>query len=42
MLEKFLKSEGTQKLTEKELKELKGGNYPPGICYDYHRGEYKC
>jgi|GEM_PF-2099494 len=42
MLEKILRAEGTQKLTEKEQKNIQGGNYPPGICYDYQIGYYKC
>jgi bacteriocin-like protein len=32
MLEKILNAEGTERLSEKELKSINGGNYPPGIC----------
>jgi hypothetical protein len=42
MLEKILNSDGTERLSEKELKGLTGGNAPPGICYDYQIGYYKC
>lgn len=43
MLEKFLNQEGTQKLTEAEKKNIEGGNYPPGRCFDYQLGkEVKC
>lgn len=43
MLEKFLKTEGTKKLSKEEQKKIAGGTYPEvGMCWDIVRGYYKC
>jgi hypothetical protein len=43
MLEKFLKTVETQKLTPKEQKDIVGGNYPAEICGETPTGKpVKC
>ncbi|WPO80367.1 hypothetical protein [Flavobacterium sp. KACC 22761] len=43
MLEKFLKAEGTKKLSKEEQKNIAGGTYPEvGMCWDINRGYFKC
>ncbi|SNR23578.1 hypothetical protein [Flavobacterium sp. ov086] len=43
MLEKFLKTEGTKKLSKEEQKNTAGGTFPEvGMCWDVNRGYYKC
>ncbi|MEN2414288.1 hypothetical protein [Flavobacterium mesophilum] len=43
MLEKFLKSEGTKKLTKEEQKNIAGGTDPEvGMCWTIDRGYFKC
>jgi len=42
MLEKFLKVEGVEELSETEQKNITSGKVGPETCYDDIYGYYKC